>query len=136
MSAEQNKQSVKRLFNDGINKQDLSIAKEVIADNYVNHGFPGSNPGLQGFMEVINGFTSSFSDLRINQEEVIAEGETVATRGRWTGKHSGEFMGMKPTGKSVEVQFADFWKFSNGKAVENWVYMDMMGLMQQLSITK
>ena len=136
MSAEQNKQSIKRLFNEGMNQQNFSVVEEVIDDIYVNHGFPDAKPGVEGLKEVIQKFTSSFPDMQITQEEVIAEGEIVATRGKWNGTHTGDFMGMPPTGKQVEVTYADFWKFKNGKAVENWVQMDIVGLMHQLGAMK
>src|SRR5689334_9471613 len=133
MSAEQNKQSIIRLFTEGINKQNSEVVETVIGESYTNHGFPDTKPGVEGFKEVLKNFSSSFPDMQITQDEVIAEGDTVATRGRWKGTHTGNFMGLKPTGKQVEVGFADFWKFKNGKAVENWVQMDIMGLMHQLS---
>jgi predicted ester cyclase len=43
-------------------------------------------------------------------------------------------MGIPATGKSVAVTYSDIWRLENGKAVENWVQMDMLGLMQQLGL--
>ena len=134
MSAEQNKQAVIRLFREGMNKRDFSVAEEIIGDSYVNHGFPGMPAGMEGFRQILNNFITAFPDMQIMQEEVVAEGETVAARGKWTGTNTGGFMGMPPTQKKVEVAFMDFWRFSDGKAVENWVQMDMPALMQQLGL--
>jgi predicted ester cyclase len=41
-------------------------------------------------------------------------------------------MGIPATGKPIKVGYIDIWRLENGKAVENWVQMDIMGLMQQL----
>jgi predicted ester cyclase len=83
---------------------------------------------------MIGMFTDAFPDMRITVEEVIGEGEKVATRGTWSGTHKGSFMGVAATGKSVKIGYIDMWRFENGRAVENWVQMDMLGLMQQLGV--
>ena len=79
-------------------------------------------------------FLEAFPDMRITLDDVIGEGEKVATRGHWVGTHKGAFMGVPATGKAVNVKFMDMWRFENGKAVENWVQMDLLSLMQQLGV--
>ncbi|HMD00629.1 MAG TPA: ester cyclase, partial [Ferruginibacter sp.] len=64
---------------------------------------------------------------------VAGDGDIVATRGEWTGTHSGDFMNTPATGKKVKVKYMDMWRLEDGKAVENWVQMDMPGLWQQLN---
>ena len=132
MSAENNKELVRKIFHEGINKQQHAAIESIIDPGYINHGIPGDARGAEGFSQIVRQFTDSFPDLTITLEEVIGDGDTVATRGTWTGTHKGDFMGMPSTGKQVKVSFMDFWKFRNGKAVENWVQMDIAGLMQQL----
>jgi predicted ester cyclase len=51
-----------------------------------------------------------------------------------TGTQQGEFMGIPPTNKPVKVSYIDLWRVENGQFVENWVQMDMLGLMQQLGV--
>ena len=132
MSTDQNKKIVQQLFNDAINARNLSVADEVIAPGFVNHGMQSPTNGPEGFIQVIQQFTNSFPDMKVQLEEVIAEGETVATRGSWKGTHKGNFMGIPATDKQVHVSYIDIWKVRDGKCVENWVQMDMVGLMQQL----
>jgi predicted ester cyclase len=72
--------------------------------------------------------------MRITLETQLADGDLVANRGVFTGTHQGEFMGVPATGKQVTVQFMDLWRLENGQAVENWVRLDMLGLMTQLGI--
>jgi steroid delta-isomerase-like uncharacterized protein len=132
MSADQNKAIVRKIFEEGINKRNLSVVEEYIGPGYVNHGIPSPKPGPEGFKEIIRQFTDSFPDMEITVEEVISDNETVATRGSWTGTNQGSFMNMPATGKHVKVSYMDFWKIENGKCVENWVQMDIAGLMQQL----
>lgn len=79
-------------------------------------------------------FKAGFPDLHATVETAIAEGDQVATRGYITGTHKGPFMNIPPTSKSIKVTYTDIWRIENGKAVENWVQMDMLGLMQQLGV--
>ena len=134
MPVEQNKKIIRRFFEEGMNQRNFSLMNEYIAGNYVNHDMPGSEPGPSGFRKVIENFLNGFPDMHIRLDEVIGDGNIVATRGEWSGTHSGDFMGMPGTGKKVRVKFIDMWKLENEKAVENWVQMDIPGLMQQLGM--
>ena len=134
MSAEQNKALVRRVFEEGINKHNLNVFDELLASNYVNHNMPMPAPGPEGLKQVVSMFLASFSNFQITLEDVIADGDKVATRGTWRGTHQGNFMGIPATGKSVVVSYSDIWYIENGRAVENWVQMDMLGLMQQLGV--
>lgn len=132
MSTEQNKKIVQRLFNEGMNERKFQVFDEFISDKFVNHGIPNATTGPKGFKAIVQQFLDSFPDMQITIQEIIAEGETVATRGHLSGTHKGEFMGINATGKKVRVDYVDFWKLNNGKCIENWVQMDMAGVMQQL----
>ena len=47
-------------------------------------------------------------------------------------RHSGEFMGIAPTGKRVEIRYMDFWKVVDGKIADNWVMVDFPHVLAQL----
>jgi predicted ester cyclase len=68
-------------------------------------------------------------------EDLIAsDGKTVA-RVRATATHRGEFMGIPPTGKRVDVQLIDIMGFDDdGLVCEHWGVADMLSLMQQLGV--
>ena len=134
MSIETNKALVSRVFAEGMNQRRFAVLDELIAPAYVNHDMPAPGPGPTGLKQVLGMFIEAFPDMGLKVEQVIGEGDTVATRGSFTGTHKGAFMGVPATGKSVTVKFMDFWRIENGKAVENWVQMDIMGLMQQLGV--
>ena len=132
---EQNKNLIHRFFEVGINQNKLDVFDEIIAPNYVNYNLPAPAPGPEGLRQVVGMFKAGFPDLHATVEATIAEGDRVATRGYITGTHNGTFMNIPPTGKSIKLTFTDIWRIENGKAVENWVQMDMLGLMQQLDLT-
>lgn len=133
MSMEENKAIIRRGFEEGVVQGNLDVMNEIIAPNYVNHNFPGG-AGPEGFKQTIMMFKSAFPDMGLTIEDMIAEGDRVATRGTWTGTHRGDFMGIPATGKHVRISYSDIWRLENGKAVENWVQMDILGLMQQLGV--
>jgi hypothetical protein len=58
----------------------------------------------------------------------------MAAFGRQEATHSGEFMGIPPTGKRVIIRDMDFWKVGDGKIVDNWVMVDFPFVMQQLGV--
>jgi predicted ester cyclase len=51
-----------------------------------------------------------------------------------TGVHTGEFMGIPPTGKHVVCRFASFDKVVDGKIVSSEIFPDMLGLFVQLGV--
>ncbi len=134
MSTQTNQKIVERIFEEGFNQNRPSVWDELIAPTYVNHNFPVPTPGVAGFKMVVGMFQAAFPDLRIKLEDTFAAGDRVATRGYFTGTHQGEFNGIPATGKTVKVEYIDLWRLDNGQAVENWVQMDIVGLMQQLGV--
>ena len=131
---EQNKNLIHRFFEAGINQNKSDVFDEIIAPNYVNHNLPAPAPGPEGLRQVVGMFKEGFPDLHATVEAAVADDDRVATQGYITGTHNGPFMNIPPTGRSIHVNYIDIWRIENGKAVENWVQMDMLGLMQQLGV--
>ena len=131
MKTEMNKQMIKKIFSEMFNGRNFSDMDKIISPEYVNHGMPNAKKGPAGLKEVLQQFLDGFPDMKINVEHMVAEDNMVATRGYWTGTNTGKFMGMQGTGKKVRCEFIDLWKIENGMCVENWVQMDIVGVMQQ-----
>jgi steroid delta-isomerase-like uncharacterized protein len=134
MSAEENKEIVRKIFEDGFNNGNYDYLDRVISDKYVNHDLPAPAPGPEGLKQILIMFKAAFPDMKIEIKDLIGEANKVVSRGSWTGTHKGSFMGIPATEKKVEVNFIDMWRLENGMCLENWVRMDIMGLMQQLGV--
>jgi steroid delta-isomerase-like uncharacterized protein len=136
MSAEGNKTLVRRLYDEAINSGNFNIVQEAIANNYVYHspGVPEFR-GPDGCKELITMYRTAFSDLHLEVDELIAEGDTVVVRWTARGTHDGEFMGIPATGKRATVTGVGISHFSDGKVTEDWEVMDTFGMMQQLGVT-
>jgi hypothetical protein len=119
---------------DLINAGDVEGFGARLADDFVEHEeLPGLDPGKEGVKAFFRMYIAAFPNLRMSAEDVIASGDTVVARVRATGTHQGEFMGMPPTGKHVDVQLIDIIRFGDdGLAHEHWGVFDAMTMMQQL----
>ena len=74
----------------------------------------------------------AFPDYAGTNVDQIAEGEKVANRFVFLGTHLGEFEGVTPTGKRVEFVGHSIDRVVEGKIVESWVEMDMLGVVPEL----
>jgi steroid delta-isomerase-like uncharacterized protein len=117
-----------------ISAGDINGFGGLVADDFVDHEeLPGLAPTKQGAMDFFRMFIAAFPDLRMVPEDVIASGDKVVARVRATGTHKGEFMGMGPTGKRIDVQLVDIIRFgSDGLAHEHWGVFDQFTMLQQL----
>ena len=133
MSVEENRAIVRRCYEE-LNKKNLGVV-ELFAANYVNHQAGGVEiHGPEELKQFLTGLFTAFPDLRFTVEDLIAEGDKVAARWTSQGTHNGEFMGIAPAGKQVTVTVCDIAHWEGGKIVEDWVLVDMLGLMQQLGV--
>jgi len=132
---EDNKQFMRQFVEEVINKKNLDAIDELVAEDFVEHiPFPGQGPGREGLRQVLATFLSAFPDIRWTLEEQIAEGEKVVSRFTMTGTHRGDFLGIPPTGKSVNIWGVVIDVVRNGKFAESRIIMDTLGLMQQLGM--
>jgi steroid delta-isomerase-like uncharacterized protein len=130
--SDENKSLLLRFYAE-VSAGNLGVIDELLADDFVEHEeFPGIEPNREGVKQFFALFRSAFSDLRLEAHEVVAEGDLVCARGSLSGTHDGDFMGMPPTGKHVEVFGFDMVRFRDGLGTEHWGVFDMMAMMQQL----
>jgi predicted ester cyclase len=134
-STEANKVTNRRFYEEVINQKHLSVIDEIAGANYVNHSSPpGLPPGREGLKAFVGAFHAAFPDGYLSIDQMIAEGDTVATRLTFRGTHTGAFMGIPPTGKKVTVPALDMARYADGKLAEHWGGPDQMSLLQQLGV--
>jgi steroid delta-isomerase-like uncharacterized protein len=134
MSTEQNKAVEKRVFEE-LNKGNLAIIDELFAPSYVYHGPAGMEAkGPEGFKQIMTMARAGFPDWNMEIEDMIAEGDMVATRATYSGTHKGEFMGIPPTDKHFSMAAQVMVRFADGEEVEAWGIGDMVTMLQQLGV--
>ena len=133
MSTEENK-AVLRRYVEALNKQDLAVALECCAPDYVWHGARryGVSPDLAGIKQLLTAAMTAFPDAQHVVEDLIAEGDKVVARVTSRATHQGEFLGIPPTGKRLSWTWIEIDRIKDGKIVECWDNSDDLGLMQQL----
>ena len=77
---------------------------------------------------------AALPDLNMTIEDIVAEGDMVASRFTVRGTHHGDFMGVAPTGRKVEISEAVFIRFEEGREVEAWPYADKLSIYQQMGV--
>jgi predicted ester cyclase len=126
MSAEQNKALARRVY-EIVSTGDFGRAEEIVdQDAPDNELHPDDPPAklIDTFKQTFSEAREGFPDLSITVEDVMADGDRVAARVVMRGTHQGEFQGLAPTGKRVEVKAIDMFRISNGKTVEHWGHAD------------
>ncbi len=132
MSLEQNK-AVLTCLVDFINTGETAIADRVVASNFLERDpFPGQQPGREGLKATILMIRAAFPDLEWVVDEMVAEGETVASRFTWRGTHRGPFLGVPATGKQITVTGMVFDRVVEGQLVESQILLNTLGILTQL----
>jgi predicted ester cyclase len=73
--------------------------------------------------------------MRMEVQDIVASGDKVVARVRYTGTNRGDFMGAPASGKRVDVQLVDIFRFGDdGLGHEHWGVMDQLTMMQQLGL--
>jgi predicted ester cyclase len=133
--SKENKELIRRL-EEAWASNDMAAIDGFFAQNYDNSAtaMPGLPPGVEGAKMAHQGAMQSFPDRQTVIEDVIAEGDKVMVRGRYTGTNKGgvPFLGAPANGNPIDVAFVSIYRIENGKIVEHWGLNDAATLMQQL----
>ena len=133
MSTEENKAVVRRWIEEAWNRGSVAVIDELAAPDFVDHHLlPGFPPNVTGNKAWAHAARAGFPDIHITIEDLIAEGDKVVSRIRFTGTHTGEFLGIPPSGKQATVEGIGISRILDGKAIEYWENFDALGLMQQI----
>jgi steroid delta-isomerase-like uncharacterized protein len=119
-----------------INGGDLAGFAALLAEDFVEHdgapGFPTTKDGTLAYFETV---LEALPDVHMHVEDLVDGGSTTVARVTVTGTHRGDFMGIPPTGRHVEVRLIDIMRFDGAGAVrEHWGVLDALTLMQQLGV--
>jgi steroid delta-isomerase-like uncharacterized protein len=127
--------TVRRIY-DLINAGDVEGFGRLMADDFVDHEeLPGLAPTKDGVLAFFRMQLAAFPDTRMEVQDIVASGDKVVARVRYTGTNRGEFLGAPATGKSVDVQLVDIFRFGDdGLGREHWGVMDQLTMMQQLGL--
>jgi steroid delta-isomerase-like uncharacterized protein len=136
MSAQENKEKMRRLLEEAFGGGKTEIVDELLHSEFVCYD-PNSEAGEIRGADTIKGeieyFHSAVPDLTWRVVDQIAEGEKVVSRWEASGTHQGEFFGVPGSGKRIEMTGINIDRFDeSGKLIEEWPEYDLLGAMKQM----
>jgi predicted ester cyclase len=90
------------------------------------HGAPGATRWLEGQW-------SGFGGLTLVDHFSVAHRDIVAVRWTARGISRGEFMGLSPTGDTVEFTGVTMYRLEDGRIAEIWDTRNTLGILHQLN---
>lgn len=133
MHAEANKQVVRRFVDEYQTAANEQSFAELLHPEVVDRSRPpGIAEGAEGVRQQFEAFRAAFPDFHAVIHDQIAEGDKVVTRKVFHGTQRGELMGIRPTGREVQIEVIDIVRVEDGQIVEHWNVVDRLGLLQQL----
>jgi steroid delta-isomerase-like uncharacterized protein len=126
---------VRKFFEVGPSKGDIAAADALLHPEFSLHTpLPTPGPGIEEMNNVITACRAAFHGLHVTIDDIMADGDKVIARFTARGTHNGEFMGVTPTGKAINLTAIEIFRVKDGKIAELWGEVNLMGLMQQLGM--
>jgi len=119
MAHEEMREFVRNHFEEFVNLKNLGIGNVNFAPEFVDHGTdvpPGTPPGPAGAIQYVGGAYKKFPDIHVDILDMVAEGDRVVVRNRWTGTEA-------TTGKKYEFSGIVIWRIEHRQLVERWAYL-------------
>lgn len=130
-----NKSLVRRWYDEVWNQGRAETIDELLSPAATSHGLADPEAVTTGpaeFKAAHSRLLSTFSDMHIRLDELVAEGDCVAVRWTVTMAHSGDGLGFPGTGRSVRMAGSSFIRIEDGHIVEGWNQMDFTRVVQEL----
>ena len=132
---ERNKAIARRTWEEIFPACDVEALASVTDPDVVMRGRRPDEPqGFEGVKRTMLWLATVFSDQRWEIADILGDGDLVAVHLTHHGRHTGDLMGMPPTGRTVAYPYVQFLRFRDGKVIEQWSVRDDMTLMRQLGV--
>ena len=127
--------SIAREYSDAWNRRDWARWRELFHPQYTYTGGDGQvQKGPEAGMAVGQMFATAFPDGKIDVQKITVTGDTAIVEFTGRGTHTGDLMGIAPTGRQISIPVCDILEIRDGKIIAEREYMDMLTMMQQLGV--
>jgi steroid delta-isomerase-like uncharacterized protein len=137
MSVEENIQLMRRWFKEVWNDGKTETIYALLAPDAVATGQRDAEGELRGpdeFAEFVKVIRNAFPDIKLTIEDIFGSEDKVVVRWSATMTHSGEGLGVRPTGNRVRLTGISIARIANGRLVEGWDNWDQLGMMRQIGV--
>ena len=114
------------------NSGDVDSYMELYAENIKLHAGAYDFPDKKAVESMYKGFHAATSGLRLDIHETLGDGGRLAMRYTVTGIHTGELMGIPPSGREISMTGITIMHFEDGRVVERWDSDDSAEVLSRL----
>jgi steroid delta-isomerase-like uncharacterized protein len=112
---------------------DFALFEELFDDDFVDHTpQPGTTPDKAGVRVLYNRLREAFPDFRPEIHWQTVDGDIVTTFKTYHGTHQGDFLGIAPSGKTIQFETVDAMRVRDGKITDHWGVANLYSVLQQL----
>lgn len=112
MSSEANKAIIRRVIEEILNQGKPGVIEEIFSPAFVDRSSPDQPPGQEGVREYVAQVRANFPGLRVNIDDLIAEGDKVVVRTTWHGTAQNK--------SPVKRTMIQIFRLTDGKIIEEW----------------
>ena len=136
MSADENIALVRRLLDEVRDGWNPPTLEKLFAPSYRRY-LNATDPPLTREEQWTRAgrLRAAFADARATLEDIFGSGDRVAYRLTIRGTHTGEFLGIAPTGARIAVSFLALVRIADGRLIEEWGGLDQPSLFRQLGVS-
>ncbi len=121
---------------DAMNTRQLDGIRDLVTDDFVDHGSPVPlPPGPDGYIAILT-FITSVLQIRYEVHDVICDGDTVAIRATAHGVNAPVPQGIEPTYRPYAMKTAHFFRSRDGRLCEHWGVRDELDVLYQIGALK
>ena len=125
---------VRREYDEAWNQKNLDVIDEIYAPDYVGYDPRQVVEGSEAFKQMLQSMFLGLPDVQMTIDDIFASGDRVAVRWSTTATHTGDLMGIPPSGKDAGVMGLMIYRLENGMIVEHWCVWDFFGMMQSIGV--
>jgi predicted ester cyclase len=117
---------------DAMNTGLLEKIRDLVTDDFVDHGSPVPlPPGPEGYIAILT-FVTTVLKVRYEVHDIVAAGDMVAIRATGHGVNAMSPQGVAVTGKPFAMKTAHFFKSRDGRLSEHWGVRDELDMLYQV----
>lgn len=114
------------------NTGNADLAKQLYTDDVQYTGPSQTDSGIGEITDYVSELHKSFPDFKLEIEETLAEGNRLVSRWTCSGTQNGEYQGIPPTGKHLQVKGVTIAHIKGGRIARENAYFDRLGILEQL----
>lgn len=128
--SEANKAVARRWFQEVWNERRAETIQELMHPQVKAHTPSGEIHGPAAWKQRFwDPFVGAFSDIKLDIEDLVAEGDRVVVRWQASMRHTGGHIGVPETGRALSFPGISWIVVRDGKLVEGWDGWDFTGML-------